>query len=135
MKQIDPKAGEFIDASLDFGDSPVVYHTVYFAQTGVAQQLRGWLMDEHAREGFIERHGVLSVRPSPQSPFTTVRFHENEGRRPAPQPEMRARSRPVEPLARDGRPPALRAERLPRRTAQCARDQRRSGRTRDQALW
>ena len=80
MKQIDPLAGEFIDASLDFGDSPVVYHTVYFAQAGVAQQLRGWLMDDHAREGFIERHGLLSVRPSPRSAFTRVRFHESEGR-------------------------------------------------------
>ena len=86
MKQIDPLAGEFIDASLDFGDSPVVYHTVYFAQAGVAQQLRGWLMDDHAREGFIERHGLLSVRPSPRSAFTRVRFHESEGRHRAPQP-------------------------------------------------
>jgi hypothetical protein len=92
MKQIDPTVGEFIDASLDFGDSPAVDHTVYFAQAGVAQQLRGWLMDEQAREGFVERHGLLSVRPSPESGFTTVRFHENEGRRPVPQPEMRARS-------------------------------------------
>ena len=79
MKDIDAVAGKFIDASLDFGDSPVVYHTVYFAQAGVAQQLRGWLMDDDAREGFIERHGLLSVRPSPRSPFTRVRFHENEG--------------------------------------------------------
>ena len=85
MKQIDPLAGEFIDASLDFGDSPVVYHTVYFAQAGVAQQLRGWLMDDHAREGFIERHGLLRP-PSPRSAFTRVRFHESEGRHRAPQP-------------------------------------------------
>jgi bacillolysin/neutral peptidase B len=92
MKQIDPGAGEFIDASLDFGDSPMVYHTVYFAQAGVAQQLRGWLMDDHAREGFIERHGLLSVRPSPTSAFTRVRFHETEGRRRAPQPVSRAAS-------------------------------------------
>lgn len=83
MKKIDPEAGDFIDASLDFGDSPVVYHTVYFAQAGVAQQLRGWLMDDAAREGFIERRGLLSVRPSPLSPFTSIRFHENDGRRPA----------------------------------------------------
>ena len=83
MKQIDPEAGDFIDASLDFGDSPVVYHTVYFAQAGVAQQLRGWLMDDAAREGFIERRGLLSVRPAPSSPFTQIRFHENDGRRPA----------------------------------------------------
>ncbi len=86
MKQIDPEAGDFIDASLDFGDSPVVYHTVYFAQAGVAQQLRGWLMDDAAREGFIERRGVLSVRPSPRSPFTRVRFHESDGRHAAATP-------------------------------------------------
>lgn len=90
MKEIDPAAGDFIDASLDFGDSPVVYHTVYFAQAGVAQQLRGWLMDDHAREGFIERQGLLSVRPSPQSAFTRIRFHESEGRHRAPQPTARA---------------------------------------------
>ena len=92
MNRIDPVAGEFIDASLDFGDSPVVYHTVYFAQGGVAQQLRGWLMDDHAREGFIERHGLLSVRPLPGTAFTRIRFHEGEGRRPAPTPVALATS-------------------------------------------
>ena len=83
MKTIDPLAGDFIDASLDFGNSPIVYHTVYFAQGGVAQQLRGWLMDEHARAGLIERKGLLTVRPSPRSPFARVRFHESDGRRRA----------------------------------------------------
>jgi bacillolysin len=83
MKRIDPEAGNFIDASLDFGDSPAVYHTVYFAQGGVAQQLRGWLMDDDAREGFIERRGLLTVRPSPRSPFSRIRFLEGEGRRAA----------------------------------------------------
>ena len=95
MKKIDPAAGDFIDASLDFGDSPLVYHTVYFAQASVAQQLRGWLMDDSAREGLIERHGLLSVRPSPQTAFTRVRFHESEGRRPQPVPGAAiSRSRP-----------------------------------------
>jgi Zn-dependent metalloprotease len=109
MKQIDPTVGEFIDAALDFGDSPVVYHTVYFAQAGVAQQLRGWLMDDHAREGLIERHGLLSVRPSPKSAFTRVRFHEFEGRRPQPIPAVaakRSRARSRRPGAALARPAA-----------------------------
>ena len=93
MTEIDPDAGDFIDASLDFTESPVVYHTVYFAQAGVAQQLRGWLMDDQAREGFIERHGLLSIRPSPRSAFTRIRFHESEGRHRAPQPEAPSAAR------------------------------------------
>jgi hypothetical protein len=55
MKNIDPEAGSFIDAALDFGDSSVVYHTVYFIQPRVAQQLRGWLLDDTAREGVAAR--------------------------------------------------------------------------------
>jgi bacillolysin/neutral peptidase B len=81
MKVIDPGAGDFIDAALDFGNSPVVYHTVYFAQPQVAQQLRAWLLDENAREGLVARRGALRVSPSPRSPFTRVQYHVQDGPR------------------------------------------------------
>jgi bacillolysin len=81
MKQIDPESGDYIDAALDFARSPTVYHTVYFAQGGVAQQLRGWLMDEEARAGFRERRGLLRVAQGPNTPFMRMRFHETDGRR------------------------------------------------------
>lgn len=46
MTVIDPQAGDFIDARLDFEASSLVYHTVYFAQPQVAQQLRAWLLGQ-----------------------------------------------------------------------------------------
>ena len=79
MKQIDPEAGTFIDAALDFGNSATVYHTVYFAQPQVAVQLRAWLLDETARQGLSARPGLLTVQPSSRSPFTRVRYHESRG--------------------------------------------------------
>jgi bacillolysin len=81
MKQIDPEAGDYIDAALDFTDSDMVYHTVYFAQAKVAQQLHAWLLDEAARRGLFERTGLLVVRPSPRAPFTRVRYHVSGGPR------------------------------------------------------
>ncbi|HKP55739.1 MAG TPA: M4 family metallopeptidase [Polyangiales bacterium] len=85
MKRIDPAAGKFIDASLDFDHSQVIYHTVYFAQPEVAQCLTGWLLDESARRGLIERRGLLTVSPSPRAPFTRVRYHAAEQTRSASQ--------------------------------------------------
>jgi bacillolysin len=79
MTIIDPSAGDFIDARLDFENSPVVYHTVYFAQPQLARQLRAWLLDDAARRGMQERRGLVTVRPSPRSPFTRVRYHEADG--------------------------------------------------------
>lgn len=76
MKRIDPDAGSFIEAALDFGNSPIVYHTVYFAQQQVAQQLRAWLLDEKAREGLATRPGLLTVQPSTHTPFTRIRYHQ-----------------------------------------------------------
>jgi hypothetical protein len=64
MKAIDPEAGSFIDAALDFGDSSVVYHTVYFIQPRVAQQLSGWLLDDAAREGLAAPRRRPRVAPS-----------------------------------------------------------------------
>jgi Zn-dependent metalloprotease len=75
MKQIDVQAGSFIDAALDFGDSAVVYHTVYFAQQQVAQQLNMWLLDPKARAGLQARSGVLAMLPSIHRPFTRMRYH------------------------------------------------------------
>ena len=58
MKQIDPGSGVLIDAALDFGNSPNVYHTVYFAQPQVALQLRAWLLDDTARRRTVGPSGV-----------------------------------------------------------------------------
>ena len=79
MKDIDAVAGNFIDASLDFGNSPVVYHTVYFAQAGVAQQLRGgsWTM---TRVKGSSNGAACSVSVRHHGPFTRVRFHDGTGR-------------------------------------------------------
>ena len=76
MKRIDADAGTFIDAALDFGDSATVYHTVYFAQKRVADQLREWLLEDATRRGLSEFRGRLTVRPSPHSPFERVAYRE-----------------------------------------------------------
>ena len=75
MKRIDPSAGDFVKAALDFGDSPSVYHTVYFAQPRVAQQLATWLLDTATRHELAARRGLVSLRPSPKSTFERIRYH------------------------------------------------------------
>ena len=75
MKRIDPSAGDFIKAALDFGDSPTVYHTVYFAQPRVAKQLATWLLDTATRHELVARRGLVSLRPSPKSAFERIRYH------------------------------------------------------------
>jgi bacillolysin/neutral peptidase B len=105
MKAIDPDAGDFIDAALDFGDSPVVYHTVYFTQPQVAQQLRGWLLDDAARVGLTTRTGLLTLTPSPRSPFTRVRYHDDPSSRRRSIPAMAAGGGTPTPNIPAGRQP------------------------------
>lgn len=103
MKRIDPELGNFIDAALDFGDSAVVYHTVYFAQPQVAQQLRAWLLDESVRHGLAARPGLLTVNPSPRSPFTRVRYHiAHAPTRPVPSESVVVAATPARRGARRG---------------------------------
>jgi hypothetical protein len=43
MGAIDPDAGMFVDARMDFGTNRTVYHNNYFAQPAMVDHLRGWL--------------------------------------------------------------------------------------------
>jgi bacillolysin len=79
MKRIDPDAGDYMKDALDFGDSGTVYHTVYFAQPRVAEQLQAWLLEQPTRERLATRMGVTNVRPSAKSPFERVSYREPIG--------------------------------------------------------
>ncbi|MEO8540095.1 MAG: CHAT domain-containing protein [bacterium] len=75
MTRIDPTAGDFFDAKLDYGPNGAVYHTNYFHQQATTEALLGWLSLADDPAGRRRRGGERSL------PATTPDFVVVSGQR------------------------------------------------------
>lgn len=111
MTAIDPHLPGFIRDRLDFGKTPLVYHTTYFVRPEVVNSMTRWLrlIQPHRAAAAPERERKLGPRPGPRRTRgpTIVPTREGAGEKGSTGPRSAAESVRGGPMVRAEVPAAV----------------------------